>query len=132
MTEQHTFLNAKEFSEKTGISSSTVTKLLRNGKINGEKKSGKWFIPNSELTSPAVLELTGKQPADPAPEAKEAVSSKKYSVSEFSKMTYLTEKGVLQWLNQGRLKGGKTSQGEWVVDAANLDIPDVGRLVRGN
>ena len=137
MTEQNTYLNAKEFSEAAGIPSSTLTRLLRDGKIKGLKKSGKWAIPKSELTSSAILEISGEKPAkretaSSETPAKKAASSKTYSVSEFSKMTYLTEKGVMNWLNKGRLKGSKTSPGEWQVDAGNLEHPDVERLIRKN
>ena len=59
-----------------------------------------------------------------------AASVKTYSVAEFADMTYLTEHGVKQWLQQGRLLGQKNENGEWLVDAANLDVPNVKRLVR--
>ena len=55
---------------------------------------------------------------------------KTYSVAEFAALTYLTEFGVQQWLKQGRISGRQVSGGEWQVDAANLEVPDVKRLVR--
>jgi len=45
-------------------------------------------------------------------------------------MTYLTENGVMQWLQQGLLKGQQEAKGGWQVDAANLEVPNVKRLVR--
>jgi hypothetical protein len=45
-------------------------------------------------------------------------------------MTYLTERGVAEWLNNGRLRGIKTQAGEWRVLSSNLQVPDISRLVR--
>ena len=45
-------------------------------------------------------------------------------------MTYLTEKGVRQWLASGRLTGRLNPGGEGVVDAANLDRPELRHLIR--
>ncbi len=53
-----------------------------------------------------------------------------YTVAEFVDMTYLTEFGVKEWLKQGRLTGQQAAGGEWTIDAANLELPDVKRLVR--
>ena len=53
-----------------------------------------------------------------------------FSVIEFANMTYLTEFGVMEWLKQGRLSGQQVAGGEWKVAAANLETPDVKRLVR--
>ena len=55
---------------------------------------------------------------------------KLYTVAEFADMTYLTEFGVKQWLKQGRLTGQQATGGEWTIDAANLELPGVKRLVR--
>jgi hypothetical protein len=124
MTEQQ-FLTAKEFIEKSGIPSQTLTKLLREGQIKGEKISGKWAIPQSELKSslvpvgPKTGSAESKIPDNPT-----------FSIAEFSRMTYLTEKGVLDWLKRGLLIGQLTSREGWRVDAANLEVPNVRRLVR--
>jgi hypothetical protein len=53
-----------------------------------------------------------------------------YTVAEFAAMTYLTELGVTEWLRLGRLSGRQAAGGEWQVDAANLEVADVKRLVR--
>ena len=45
-------------------------------------------------------------------------------------MTYLTEKGVRQWLASGRLSGRLDPGGKGVVDAANLDRPELRHLIR--
>ena len=57
-------------------------------------------------------------------------AEKTYSASEFAAMTYLTEKGVSEWLKSGKLKGVKTESGEWRVLASNLQVPSISRLVR--
>jgi hypothetical protein len=51
-------------------------------------------------------------------------------VSEFAAMTYLTEKGVSEWLRIGRLQGIRLENGELQVSASNLQVPDISRLVR--
>jgi len=72
----------------------------------------------------------------PAPEPAVATrpenppAEKTYSVSEFEAMTYLTEKGVSEWLKSGKLKGVKTESGEWRLLASNLQVPEISRLVR--
>ena len=45
-------------------------------------------------------------------------------------MTYLTEKGVSEWLRIGRLQGIRAENGELQVSASNLQLPDISRLVR--
>ena len=57
-------------------------------------------------------------------------AEKTYSASEFAAMTYLTEKGVSEWLKSGKLKGVKTESGEWRVLASNLQVASISRLVR--
>ena len=72
-----------------------------------------------------------KQKKATAPKDKSPASlAKFYNISDFAEMTYLTENGVMHWLKQGRLTGQRDSNGEWQVDAANLEVPDVKRLVR--
>jgi excisionase family DNA binding protein len=72
--------------------------------------------------APAPAETPPAPPAEPV----EAT----YSISEFSAMTYLTEKGVAEWLKIGRLKGVQAESGEWRVLGRNLQVPDIARLVR--
>ena len=38
-------LTTREFAERTGLSVSTVSQYLRDGKIEGKKESGRWMIP---------------------------------------------------------------------------------------
>ena len=61
---------------------------------------------------------------------KPATGQKSFSIAEFAGMTYLTEKGVAEWLKLGRLRGSQDAQGAWRIDAANLEASIVKRLVR--
>lgn len=158
MTQKEQLLTTSEFAKKVGISASTVRKLINEKKIKAAKKSGKWMINPGQLKSKSVLELSkGKKPspkkkpakkprkkaaataakaaAGPeqtaAPKEKSAPrSGKAFSVAEFAEMTYLTETGVMQWLRQGLLEGRQDANGNWQVDASNLEVPNVKRLIR--
>ena len=76
--------------------------------------------------APAKKTAAPKKKATP----KSAKTAKSFSVAEFADMTYLTENGVMQWLRQGLLKGQQNAKGGWQVDASNLEVPNVKRLVR--
>jgi hypothetical protein len=75
--------------------------------------------PKAETATPAA-------PIRPEP----LPAEKTYSIPEFAAMTYLTEKGVSEWLKIGRLQGVKTEAGEWRVLDSNLQVPDISRLAR--
>ena len=151
MANESQLLTTKKFASRAGIASSKVSKLIRDGKIKAEKKSGKWMISPDELNSKALLALSKKgtaapkkktanaaggtkksaSPAKGKPAVKAPAGSKKaYPLTEFVAMTYLTEKGVLAWLKQGRLSGRQDDKGQWLVDAANLEAADIKRLIR--
>ena len=119
---QQKLYSTQEFSALTGMAVSKITKLLRAGKLQGEKISGKWMIPESQLPSD-ISPLEAK--------AEESVSEKRFfSVEEFTDMTYLTAFGVEQWLKKGLLIGQLKDDGSWRVDAECLNIPNVKRLIR--
>jgi predicted site-specific integrase-resolvase len=137
MSSSQEFLTTQEFAQKTGVSTSTVSKWLRTDKIKGQKKSGKWMIPADEIskvTTPPKdqAQKTQTQSAGkPAAEtSKPKADAKAYTVKEFSDMTYLTEFGVQKWLKQGRLIAAKGESGQPMVDSSNLEAPDIKRLVR--
>ena len=155
MAKQDQFLTTGEFASKIGLSTSTVSKLIREGKISAEKKSGKWMISPDQLKTEAVEELrkSGKKPAGkkavksaskktasgkPASAKKEApaklknTADKTYTIAEFASLTYLTEFGVQRWLKDGRLSGRQAPGGEWRIEAVNLDAPALKHLVRDN
>ena len=129
-------LTSKEFADRSGLPVSKITKLLRDGRLRGQKKAGKWMIPESELKTakppkPSPSEVQPRTPPPPATAAAPAASpDQTYSVAEFSAMTYLTEFGVHDWLRKGRLKGARSADGEWRIDAANIEAPHIKRLVR--
>ena len=151
MDKDNQVLTTREFASRAGLQASKVSKLIREGKIEAEKKSGKWLIHPNQLQTKTVQgsdkggKPTPKKKAIKAPHKKAATSATKsvstakriensagraYTVSEFVEMTYLTELGVERWLKQGRLTGQQNEKGDWLVDAANLQVPDVKRLVR--
>jgi excisionase family DNA binding protein len=151
MAKKSDLLTSSEFSSKTGISKSKVSKLIREGKIKAEKKSGKWMISPDQLDAKAVKKAL--KPGKPSPKKNVATTKSKkaqskakkstpakvesaagadksFSIAEFAQMTYLTEKGVSAWLKGGQLAGQQNDKGDWRIDAANLEKPNVKRLVR--
>ena len=71
MAKKNQVLTTSEFASKIGISSSSVSKLIREGKIKAEKKSGKWIISADQLKNQAVQNVvkksSAKKVAGPAP-----------------------------------------------------------------
>ena len=151
MAEKSELLTSSEFSSKTGISKPRVSKLIREGKIKAEKKSGKWMISPEQLNAKSVKKTL--KPGKPSPQKKAATSKSKkapskakksttakiesatvahksFSIAEFTQMTYLTEKGVAEWLKSGQLAGQQNDKGDWRIDEPNLEKPNVKRLVR--
>jgi hypothetical protein len=76
------------------------------------------MIDSDQLKAKAVT--ADSKPGKPAaPKAdKPAAATKSFSIAEFAGMTYLTEKGVAEWLKIGRLTGSQDDQGAWRIDAA--------------
>jgi outer membrane biosynthesis protein TonB len=95
-----------------------------------KKKAGapakKTAAPKKRAAATTSKAAAPKKPAA----AKPPKALKSFSVSEFAAMTYLTEKGVRQWLQQGLLKGRQDAKGNWQIEASNLEVPNVKRLVR--
>jgi hypothetical protein len=69
-------------------------------------------------------------PEPETPRQKETPVEKGFSIAEFSAMTYLTEKGVADWLKSGRIKGRQLDNSVWQISADNLKVPDISRLLR--
>ena len=150
MATKSQLLTTAEFASKAGITTAKVSKMIRDGKIKAEKKSGKWMINSTELKAVEGLSGKGKSApkkkkakaapekaaaapkSSPPPEAKPAKvpKGKAIPLADFVNMTYLTENGVKEWLKQGRLAGSQDGSGQWMIDAANLEAPDIKRLVR--
>jgi excisionase family DNA binding protein len=121
------FLTTGEYADQSGLSVAKVTKLLRDGGIKGQKVGGKWTIPASELNKTTPPATTQKQPPKAAAATR---TGQQYSVDAFSALTYLTANGVRNWLKKGILKGTRDEDGQWRIDAANLEAPHIKRLVR--
>ena len=111
---------------------------VKKAQTKGTAKSKKVAAKAKKAKAPAKKTAAPKKKAVPekktTPKKKAAPKStnatKSYSVAKFADMTYLTEKGVMQWLQQGLLKGQQNARGEWQIDASNLEVPNVKRLVR--
>lgn len=83
-------------------------------------------------TSPKTKVVPAAATTEPvaAPRPHPLPEEQTYSIAEFATMTYLTEKGVCEWLKIGRLQGIKTEAGDWRVLESNLKVSDISRLVR--
>ncbi len=95
--------------------------------------------PAKAKKTPAPVKKVSKEPKKaPAKVKKTTAEPKKtttrtkktYSIVEFSEMTYLTLKGVNEWLKQGKLKGEKDENGNWLVDADSLQLAFMEKLIR--
>ena len=119
----------------------------KKGKAAPKKKTSKSAPKKAaaakKSTTPkkAAKPAAAKKSAPPKKAAKKSAPPKKAKpakapagkaipLDEFVSMTYLTANGVKEWLKQGRLTGSQDGSGQWMIDAANLDVPDVKRLVR--
>ena len=122
MTLEKKYLTSKEYSTISGIPVSSLRRLLRGGKLEAIKTSGKWMIPENQLQSGDIQKIEKSAGGDPI--------KKTYSVEEFAEMTFLTPFGVEQWLKKGLLLGIRDPEGGLCVDAESLEIPNVKRLVR--
>ena len=89
------------------------------------KKAPAKKVPKEQKKAPAKTIKTAAKPKKTPAQKK-----KTYSVAEFSEMTYLTLKGVNEWLKQGKLKGEKDEKGNWLLDAASLQLPFMKKLIR--
>jgi predicted site-specific integrase-resolvase len=129
MTDKAAYIDTTEFGKILNISSLTIAKYLRAGKIKGKKIAGKWMISKQEFDTPFIRNLS-KEKAPDKTQKTEIPEPRTFSVSEFSKLTYLTEKGVLEWLKKGLITGNKNAQGDFTIDESNLEHPNIKRLIR--
>ena len=81
--------------------------------------------PKEPKKAPAKAKKTTAEPKKTTTRTK-----KTFSVVEFSEITYLTLKGVNEWLKQGKLQGEKDEKGNWLVDADSLQLPFMKKLIR--
>jgi hypothetical protein len=141
MPEKRPHLTTREFAERTGLSVSTVSQYLRDGKIEGKKESGRWMIPEDQIgrveaggpapSAPPPKKSPEKPTAAPKPKpAEKAAGKKTYTVEEFSRLTFLTPAGVVKYLRAGILTGGQGEDGHWKVSADNLENARIQHLIR--
>ena len=57
MATKSQLLTTSEFASQAGIASAKISKLIREGKIKAEKKSGKWMIDAANLDVPHIKRL---------------------------------------------------------------------------
>ena len=81
MAKKSEHVSTSEFSKLTGIPVSSVVKLLRQGKIKGVKKAGKWMISKNQHHAKVVQEMSKIQ--KPAPT--KIVSAKSQKVAKSAK-----------------------------------------------
>jgi hypothetical protein len=123
---------AKKEQKKPSKKSRTKAAVKPKKVSSGAKKAA---APATKVKKAAPAKKAAAQAKKPAvPEKKAAPkptkAAKFFTVAEFADMTYLTEYGVMRWLKEGKLKGQQDEKGEWQIDAANLEVPNVKRLVR--
>jgi hypothetical protein len=115
-------------------------KSSKKPKTKGVAKPKKAAAPKKKAKAPAKKAAAPKKKAK-APAKKTAAPKKKsppqsakaaksFSVKDFAGMTYLTEYGVMEWLRKGLLKGHQDANGNWQIEASNLEVPSVKRFVR--
>jgi hypothetical protein len=80
-------------------------------------------------------EMAKKEQKKPAKKPKTTGAAKAKKAAAPAKKTAAPKKkaapnGVMQWLQQGLLKGQQDAKGGWQVDASNLEVANVKRLVR--
>ncbi len=139
MSDPKAMMTTAQFAKKAGVSTSTVSKWIRSGKVEGTKQGGKWMISEDQLkkvTDASSGPAKPKAASAPKP-AKTATppTAKKsdgpcHSVEAFSNLTYLTPFGVERYLKEGKLTGKMNSSGQWEVDASNLERKEIKHLVR--
>lgn len=87
-------------------------------------------VPAAASPGPRVVPVNATPEPVAAARPEPRPEEKTYSIAEFATLTYLTEKGVCEWLKIGRLLGIKTETGDWRVLESNLKVSDISRLVR--
>ena len=116
----------KKPSKKSPAKGAAKTKKVGAKAKKTAAPAKKAAAPPKRAAAPAKKAAAPKKKAAP----KTTKSSKSFSVAEFADMTYLTENGVMEWLQRGLLKGQQNAKGAWQVDASNLEVPNVKRFVR--
>jgi excisionase family DNA binding protein len=96
----------------------------------GKQAPGPEAVPARHSQEKAAAVPAEPEPLQAAAAPAPAPEEKTYTIAEFAAMTYLTEKGVAEWLKTGRIKGIQKDSGVWRVLECNLQVPDISRLLR--
>lgn len=129
-------IKARKEGGKWAIPQSQLSSKWVKAKAKPAASKSKASKPGAKASARSAAAPRPQAPADPTPAAAPAPAppvepaEETYSVAEFAAMTYLTEKGVAEWLKIGRLQGVQAEAGEWRVLARNLQVSDIARLVR--
>lgn len=91
MAKKTTMLPPSKFSRMSGIPVATLNKWIRDGKIKGEKQSGRWMIGEDQLKAKAVREFGGSRGAV---SAKSAAGGKKRTAKPARKPLAAAKKTV--------------------------------------
>ena len=121
--------SAKKPQTKGAAKAKKVTAKAKKAAAPAKKPAArpkKAAAPAKKPAAPAKKAAAPKKKAAPA----SAKATKSFSIAEFADMTYLTENGVKEWLQQGLLKGQQNTSGDWRIEASNLEVTNVKRLVR--
>jgi hypothetical protein len=113
--------------------SKSVPKKAAVAKKSAPPKKAKPSAAKKAAPPKKTKPVAAKKSAPPKkakPDKAKTSTAKAIPLADFVNMTYLTENGVKEWLKQGRLTGLQADSGEWMIEAANLEAPDVKRLMR--
>ena len=117
----------KKKTSKSAPKKAAAAKKSTPPKKTAKPAAAKKSAPPKKTAKPAAAKKAA--PPKKTKPAK-APAGKGIPLDKFVSMTYLTANGVKEWLKQGRLTGSQDGSGQWVIDATNLEVPDVKRLVR--
>jgi hypothetical protein len=117
----------KKKTSKSAPKKAAVAKKPAPSKKTAKTASVKKSAPPKKPAKKATAKKSAPpQKARPA----QASEGKAIPLEDFVSMTYLTANGAKEWLKRGRLTGSQDGSGQWMIDAANLEVPDVKRLLR--
>ena len=117
----------KKKTSKSAPKKAAAAKKSTPPKKTAKPAAAKKSAPPKKTAKPAAAKKAAPtQKTKPA----KAPAGKGIPLDKFVSMTYLTASGVKEWLKQGRLTGSQDGSGQWLIDATNLEVPDIKRLVR--
>ena len=122
--------SSKKTKTKSAAKSKKVTAKPKKPKASAKKAAAPKKKAKAPAKKTAAPKKKAKAHAKKAAAPKTARATKSFSITEFADMTYLTEYGVKEWLQKGLLKGSQDAGGNWQIEAANLEDPNIKRFVR--